>query len=451
MKKLYILLFILISYFTQLSAQPVTPKYYSDTLLFAFGKHYVSLNHHAFDSLMRVLKDNPNYYVRIVGHTDTVGSDKRNIELSRKRAYRVVNYLKDKGLDSLRIEPQWRGYHQPVATNDTKAGRRFNRRVNMFVIYSKGKLVTPPPPKVEPKPEPPKPPKKDTIKPEPPKPPKKDTIKPPPPKPKLVIDTINYDKDPVAIQCDHQTIIFGPKGVKITIPAKALDCGDKFTFEVSEYYKPEEMVMHKMHTMTKKDVLDAQSIVCLKAYNNGKPQNIKPNSEILVELPAQNRDKDARIFVSSGSGAFTWRQYTGGNDIPSFDPDYKRYNIGIQETGCVSVAKKCSNKENKTYILDLKLKRLYDKNPQIYFASKDLNSVAAAKKDGNLYKIENICEPGGGTVVAIQTLEGEPYLAIAELTQKQIERLRKKGRAKVKMKFKAVTKEELAQFIKDAI
>lgn len=450
MKKLYILLFILLGYCSQMWAQPTTAKYYSDTLLFAFGKHYVSLNHRAFDSLMRVLKDNPNYYVRIVGHTDTVGSDKMNMELSRKRASRVVNYLKDKGLDSMRIEPQWRGYHQPVATNGTKSGRRFNRRVNMFVIYSKGKLVTPPP---APKPvEPPKPPKVDTVKPAPPKPPvKKDTVKPAPPKPKLVIDTINYDKNPVAVICDHQTIIYGPKGVKITIPPKALDCGEKFTFEVSEFYKAEEMVQHKMHTMTKKDILDVSSIVCLKAYNNGKPQNIKPNAEILVEMPAQVREKDARVFVTPGTGAFTWREYTGGNNIPSFDPEYKHYNIGIQEVGCVSVAKKCSNKENKTYILDLKLKRLYDKTPQIYFVSKDLNSVAAAKKDGTMYKIENICEPGSGTVIAVQTLEGEPYLAVADLTKKQIDKLRKKGRTKVKMKFKAVTKEELAQMIKDAI
>lgn len=448
MKKLYILLLFVMACGFSAQAQQPPVKYYADTMLFAFGKHYVSFNHRAFDSLMSLLKDNPNYYIRIVGHTDTVGSDKMNMKLSHKRSQRVTNYLKARGLDSLRMESQWRGYHQPIATNKTNMGRRVNRRVNMYVIYAKDKLVQPKP---EPKPEP-KPVKKDTLPPPPPpKPIKKDTVPPPPPKPKLIIDTIFYDKDPVAVICDHQTIIFGPKGMKVTIPPKSLDCGEKFTFEIKEFFKPEDMVLGRMHTMTKKDLLDAQSILCLKAYNNGKPQNVKANSQLLVEMPSISRDKDARVYVTPGTGSFTWRQYTGGNDIPTYDQDYKRYNIGVQETGCISVAKKCSNKENKTYAIDVKLKRLYDKNPQVYYATKDLNSVITGRKDGSFYVIENICDPAPGTLVAVQTLEGEPFLAIAELTKKQTDKMRKKGRARVKMKFEPVTKEELVQRIKDAI
>ena len=427
-----------------LFAQPATPKYYSDTLLFAFGKHYVSLNHRAFDSLQKVLKENPNYYVRIVGHTDTVGSDKMNLELSRKRSKRVTDYLVAKGIDSVRIESQWRGYHSPISTNKTATGRRYNRRVNMYVIYSKGKLVQPPPPPAPPKP------KVDTVKKEPPKP-----IEPPkpvePPKPKLVIDTIEYGKDPVAIICDHQTVIFGPKGTKITIPPKAFDCNERFTFELTEFFKQEDMVQKKMHTMTKKDMIDVQNIVCFKAYSNGKPQTVKSTSEIMVEVLAQKRDKEARIFVTPGTGAFTWKQYTAGNDIPSFDTDYKTYNIGIHDMGCISVGRKCENKSGKSYFVDLKLKRLYDKSPLIYYVNKEANAVAIAKQKGSAYRIENICEPSNAAVIAIQQVEGELYAGTGDIAKKQIDKMRKTGRVKVKIKFRPVTKEELDVLIKDAI
>lgn len=451
MRKLYSILFAIAMLCMVITANAQAPaaKYYSDTMLFAFGKSYLSIKHPGFDTLMTVLRDNPNYFIRVVGHADTVGRDYFNMELSHRRASQVYRYLSARGLDTIRIEQQWRGYHVPVATNATPEGRRYNRRVNMYVIYSKGKVVVPPPP-------PPPPVKKDTIK-----PPvvKKDTMPktPPkpvvPPKPVLVIDTINYDVNPVSIVCDHQTIIFGKNGTKITIPPKSFDCGDnKFTLELKEFAKPDDMVLGKMHTMTKKEVLDVQSIGCLKAYSNGKPMSIKPSADIVVELPSISKEKDARIFTSPGTtGTWAWRDYTAGNNIPSYDPEYKRYTMGIHELGCYTVAEKCTNKEKKQYYIDVIPKKLKDKNPQIYFVSKDLNAVVVSKRNGSAFRIENICEPGPGGVIGIQTIDGEPYLATYEIGKKQIKQMRKSGRTKVKLKFQHVEKEELPEFIKEVM
>jgi outer membrane protein OmpA-like peptidoglycan-associated protein len=71
--------------------------------------------------------------VRIVGHTDSVGSDAVNNKLSLERADSVKQYLESRGVDGSRIETVGRGEHEPIADNSTDAGRARNRRVEIFL------------------------------------------------------------------------------------------------------------------------------------------------------------------------------------------------------------------------------------------------------------------------------------------------------------------------------
>jgi outer membrane protein OmpA-like peptidoglycan-associated protein len=71
--------------------------------------------------------------VTIVGHTDSTGSDAVNDPLSRARANAVRDYLSARGVDPSRVTVQGRGSREPVATNDTDAGRASNRRVEIFL------------------------------------------------------------------------------------------------------------------------------------------------------------------------------------------------------------------------------------------------------------------------------------------------------------------------------
>jgi len=71
--------------------------------------------------------------VRIVGHTDSTGSDAINDPLSLERARTVRNYLEDRGLPASRLMIEGRGARQPVADNGTEAGRAQNRRVEIFL------------------------------------------------------------------------------------------------------------------------------------------------------------------------------------------------------------------------------------------------------------------------------------------------------------------------------
>lgn len=79
------------------------------------------------------LRNNPNTEMRIVGHTDSTGSDAINNPLSMDRAASTRNFLTTRGVNGARIQVEGRGSHQPIATNDTNDGRARNRRVEIFV------------------------------------------------------------------------------------------------------------------------------------------------------------------------------------------------------------------------------------------------------------------------------------------------------------------------------
>lgn len=86
------------------------------------------------DMLVDLLYDYPNMEVEISGHTDNVGGEKYNQKLSEDRARAVVQYLIDHKTDKKRLSYKGYGFAKPIASNDTDAGRKENRRVEFKVI-----------------------------------------------------------------------------------------------------------------------------------------------------------------------------------------------------------------------------------------------------------------------------------------------------------------------------
>lgn len=84
--------------------------------------------------LVNALKNNPKIKIEISGHTDNLGDAKANQLLSEKRAQSVVTFLVSKGADAKRLKSKGYGSSQPVATNDTEAGRQENRRTEFKVL-----------------------------------------------------------------------------------------------------------------------------------------------------------------------------------------------------------------------------------------------------------------------------------------------------------------------------
>lgn len=79
------------------------------------------------------LNNQPNTEILIVGHADSTGSDAINNPLSADRAASARDYLAARGVDSRRIRVEGRGSRQPVADNNTDAGRAKNRRIEIFL------------------------------------------------------------------------------------------------------------------------------------------------------------------------------------------------------------------------------------------------------------------------------------------------------------------------------
>jgi outer membrane protein OmpA-like peptidoglycan-associated protein len=79
--------------------------------------------------LAGILKQNPDVKIEISGHTDDVGSDDYNLELSLGRAQAVVDYLAAQGCSRLNLKPRGYGEARPVEPNQTESGRAANRRV----------------------------------------------------------------------------------------------------------------------------------------------------------------------------------------------------------------------------------------------------------------------------------------------------------------------------------
>ena len=80
----------------------------------------------------------PGVRVWVVGHTDSTGSEATNRPLSVERAQAVRSYLVGRGVASTRINVDGRGEREPVASNDTDAGRAQNRRVEVLLAEQAG-------------------------------------------------------------------------------------------------------------------------------------------------------------------------------------------------------------------------------------------------------------------------------------------------------------------------
>ncbi|WP_210543565.1 OmpA family protein [Rhodoferax sp. PAMC 29310] len=85
------------------------------------------------DQFAQGLSNQPNTEIRIVGHTDSTGSDSINNPLSFSRAASARDYLSSRGVDSRRIQIDGRGSREPIADNGSDAGRSANRRIEIFL------------------------------------------------------------------------------------------------------------------------------------------------------------------------------------------------------------------------------------------------------------------------------------------------------------------------------
>ena len=92
------------------------------------------------DQLVEVLRTDPQRTVLVEGFTDSTGADAYNQTLSTERADAVRVALMARGIASSRVAARGYGKANPVASNDTAAGRQVNRRVEIVLSDESGQI-----------------------------------------------------------------------------------------------------------------------------------------------------------------------------------------------------------------------------------------------------------------------------------------------------------------------
>ena len=104
------------------------------------GTTIVAESLQSLDDLSKVLRENEQILesVSLVGYTDSRGNDKKNQELSQRRAAAVRQALVDRGVSDALLSSEGRGEANPIASNDTSEGRELNRRVEVIIKLKEG-------------------------------------------------------------------------------------------------------------------------------------------------------------------------------------------------------------------------------------------------------------------------------------------------------------------------
>ncbi|MES2830673.1 MAG: flagellar motor protein MotD [Pseudomonadota bacterium] len=118
----------------------------SDSILFAQGEAALGKDSSVVLKAIATVLKTDGHAIQVLGHTDNVPISKllfpSNWELSAVRASRVVRLFIDNGIDESRLVAIGHGANQPVASNDTPAGRVRNRRVQVMVLSGLPETVT---------------------------------------------------------------------------------------------------------------------------------------------------------------------------------------------------------------------------------------------------------------------------------------------------------------------
>ena len=106
-----------------------------DAITFDFARSDVKPQFYGvLNNLGATLNQYPQTRIQIAGHTDDVGSDASNMQLSQARASSVRSYLASVGVDAARMQAVGYGESRPIADNSTDYGRAQNRRVEITLI-----------------------------------------------------------------------------------------------------------------------------------------------------------------------------------------------------------------------------------------------------------------------------------------------------------------------------
>ncbi len=106
-----------------------------ENVLFQRGTtEFIGGSEQELDRVVEMMQTNPSLRILVKGHTDNVGDPTKNLELSKRRARRVRDYIVESGIAAGRVDSRGYGGNSPIASNEQEETRRLNRRVEFTIV-----------------------------------------------------------------------------------------------------------------------------------------------------------------------------------------------------------------------------------------------------------------------------------------------------------------------------
>lgn len=273
MRILFSLILLLVcSYQTSLSAQGSSNQDYTNDLAFAI--HFESDQTQPEKALLKDLTSKAQQwsYKKIIlqGHTDDIGSTAYNQALSQQRVQNIRQILVKAGIESKRIIIKAWGENKPIASNQNTEGQQLNRRVDVLLTNRENWEQNP------------------QIK-------LQQKFK------KLIDDSGQF----FTLKNTHQAqTIMGAHGTQVHIPANAFDCpaDKKVRLQVIEVFDKSDMILYNLSTSSNGKQLVTGGMVKIDATADGKAIALRAGKSLTVEVPTDQAIPEMQLFDSEQVG-----------------------------------------------------------------------------------------------------------------------------------------------------
>ena len=239
-------------------------------LYFDFNSSNLRLNDKSkLDELIEKFRTGNEKMICITGHTDTVGDDRFNMELSKRRVETIRNYLVSNGIDTRSVREAYNGENKPL-----QAANIYNRRVEVFFENQKPATTL-----------------NDFHK-------------------RIHPETETFILDP---KQDHQ--LEGRKGIRVRIPAgsfvdsKGREVKDAVRFELVEYTSVSDLVAGRLFTQCQGNLLISEGAVQMKAYSGKSELTLKKGTTLELDFPKSSNEKFYTFYGDrAADSSVAWRQ-----------------------------------------------------------------------------------------------------------------------------------------------
>lgn len=370
------------------------------TVLFSFDQH--TLEEHTQDELDQML-----HFISTVdweslslrGHTDAIGSLTYNVALSTRRVEAVKNYLVAAGIDQEKINMDWFGEEQPLATNQAAAGRKSNRRVEIRLMYKE--------------------PMDEAITTITPAKPKAEKVATPAPKPAPIEEVkvkLNLQNQAAFnYNCKGDIIITAKAGAKLRIPEGAIvDCDEVGKLEVSmrEFTSKKEIISSKASTYSGHEMLQSAGMITVDIKKEGKRINMNGCLEVVIPGPKVAGMQPYFSSNTSKLDQINWRRRKGKIRYDDYQEAYIIEICGeISGSFGVNCDKRIPGKRSDILV---KVRKLHGQFP----------GIAVESADGAITNLRQVNKKAGRSrkwaYYTFPVLEDEPLTILGSYTKRPL-------------------------------